>query len=389
MPHPQLERPYGISIALQSPMRLSKPLVLLLLSFFVSFGAFAFEPDKRLQIELGNPCAELLETRNLEGESKLPETLKVYIHNVENLSHSVGKQERISATHFRPSTSDRNRGMDQKPQWKKNELIRLLLQEDPEVGTFTEVEDIEAAKELFNSHPQLKNKYELFLIEGNDERGIDILTFVRKSLPLRVVYESYKTSTWMDPIEKKQNPLFSRDIPVLSLYVKGATKPSYVFMGNHAKSKRDRPGDQNSNLWRAAQYVGARMIYEKYRKQFGNDVQFLFQGDFNLNVQKDPALNPIREVLQSAFAFSPDPIYYDIITHTFHPRGQSEPEYNHMDDIRISTNMHGNVLQIYVVNMRDRNGRPLPLPLTYDERSEQPSDHWPVSAQFKAKWILE
>ncbi len=366
-----------------------KWLYLFLLSYFVSFGAFAFEADKKLQIELGNPCAELLESRNLEGSSKLPETLKVYIHNVENLSHSVGKQERVSATHFRPSTSDRNRGIDQKPQWKKDELVRLLLQEDPDVGTFTEVEDIEAARELFSSHPQLKGKYELFLIEGNDERGIDILTFVRKSLPLRAVYESYKTSTWMDPVEKKQNPLFSRDIPVLSLFVRGATQPSYIIMGNHAKSKRNRPGDENSNIWRTAQYIGARKIYEKYRQKYGSDVQILFQGDFNLDVQRDNALDPVREVLQSAFAFAPNATHpFDIITHTYHPRGQVQPEYNQMDDIRISENMQGNVLQIYVVNMRDRFGNPLPLALTYEERSKQPSDHWPISARFKAKWIL-
>lgn len=371
-------------------MKIAQWLYLFLLSYFVSFGAFAFEADKRFQIQLGNPCAELLEARNLNGTAQLPNELKVYIHNVQNLSHSVGKQERVSATHFRPSFSDRNRGLEAKPQWQKNELVRLLLQEDPDVGTFTEVEDIEAAKELFNSHPRLNGKYELFLIEGNDERGIDILTFVRKSLPLRAVYESYKTTTWMDPVEKKQNPLFSRDIPVLSLYARGASKPSYIIMGNHAKSKRNRPGDENSNIWRAAQYMGARMIYEKYRQKFGPEVQFFFQGDFNLDIQRDSALDPVREVLQSAFAFAPESIHpFDIVTHTYHPKGKSQPEYNQMDDIRISENMQDRVQQIYVVNMRDQYGNPLPLALTYEERSKQPSDHWPVSARFKAKWITE
>lgn len=349
---------------------------------------FAFEPDKRFQIQLGH-CEHLLIEKTLDGTGEPPEKLKVYDHNVMNLSGSVGKFDRISATQFTPSKSDRNRGVEKKPQWMKEELVRLLLQEDPDVGSFTEVEDIAAAKELFEFNILLKNKYELFLIEGNDGRGIDILFFVRKSLPVRVTYESHKAATWYDPVEGKQNLLFSRDIPVLSLYLKGAKTPSYVFMGNHAKSKRDRPGDKNSNLWRQAQYIGARMIYEKYRQKFGENVQFLFMGDFNLDVQRDDALDPVREVLQSAFAFSPDNIHpFDIITHTYHPR-EGQAEYNHMDDIRISENMHGSVLQIYVVNMRDQYGNPLPLPLTYKERSRQPSDHWPIFAIFKARWIRE
>jgi len=350
---------------------------------------FAFEPDKRFQIQLGD-CRDLLIKKTLPGTGEPPEQLKVYDHNVMNVGASVGKFDRTSSTEFQPSKSSRNRGVKEKPQWMKEELVRLLLQENPDVGVFTEVEDIRAAKELFEFNILLKDKYELLLIEGNDERGIDILFFVRKSLPVSIVYESHKTTTWHDPVENKQNLLFSRDIPVLSLYLKGSKTPSYVFMGNHAKSKRDRPGDKNSNLWRQAQYIGARMIYEKYREKFGEDVQFLFLGDFNLDVQRDDALDPVREVLQSAFAFSPNLIHpFDIITHTYHPRGREMAEYNHMDDIRISENMHGSVLQIFVVNMRGEFNNPLPLPLTYRERSKQPSDHWPISALFKARWIRD
>ena len=381
-------------------------LITAVLPVFVSLSAFAFQPDKRFEIDLGQPFCE---SAILGGTAELPNTLKILSWNVQNVGQAVGKQERTSATSFERSKSDRDRGFAPKLPWQKDEILRILLTENPDVATFTEVESLRAANELIDSNPTLKARYQKFLIEGNDERGIDILTLVRKSLPVTARYESFKGATWKDPAEgDRRNPLFSRDVPALSLFAKGAKTPSYIVLGNHAKSMRHRPGDDNSEEWRTAQYQGIRQIYEFYREKYGDRPQIILQGDFNLDVQKDPALDPVREVLTSAFEMSPAPIDpRSIITHTFHPREVTNreelrrfrwarPTYRNlpaekrqMDDIRLSHNMEGRVLKIYIVQMRGEGGLELTYANSYRERQRQPSDHWPLAAELEAFWILD
>ncbi len=43
-------------------------------------------------------------------------------------------------------------------------------------------------------------------------------------------------------------------------------------------SMRDRPGDEDSRLWRGAQYEGMRQIYDQYRGVYGPRPGTILQG---------------------------------------------------------------------------------------------------------------
>lgn len=302
--------------------------------------------------------------------------LKVGSYNVLNLFENVGKHvpdpdnpgklKKISEARPKEEASLRAQG-------------RIILENDLDVVTLAEVENIAALRD-FNER-FLDGKYAVHLIEGNDERGIDVAFLVKKDLPLSVEQRSHKEETWLDPVlGGGPRALFSRDLTALVVRVPGKAQPLFVMFGTHYKSKRDRDGDPESGLLRAAQVRRTAEIVSRYRAEFGDGVPMMLAGDFNGEVGKDAAFRPLFEAagLSDSFDALPNPPSdKDRVTHTFHPKGGAT-HAGQMDAVLVSGALRGAVKRAEVYRYKNDDGTVRALPATYEERSRNPSDHFPV-----------
>lgn len=352
----------------QSGSRFKRASVLfLLLTCLTIFGSPATVlAQQQCKTVLGIQSAQT--TRTFESIKEL----KVMTFNVENLYWSKGKFDWVSSSAMRPR-------QDRPPQPKKEvdiEKIRNIIKdENPDIAILTEVESLEALQHL--TEKNLEGLYRPFLIEGNDPRGINIGFIVKADLPFLVEHQTHKDLTWYDPIDKQEAKVFSRDLPALLLRKNSLSNPFLIILGNHAKSKRNRPGDYQSDIWRWEQYKAAAKIVEDYKKKYPG-VPVMLGGDFNTDVNTAPEVKPLLAVLQSGFlvAQTATPVQ-DRITHTYHPH-DGPSEYKQMDDIKISAELAKQVIEARVVRYKDPNGAILPFAKNFGQRELQPSDHFPV-----------
>jgi predicted Rossmann-fold nucleotide-binding protein len=303
--------------------------------------------------------------------------LKVGSYNVENLFEMVGKHVPDPAN---PGSLRKVSDAKPKPDWALREEGKIILENDLDIVTLAEVEDIQALED-FNRR-FLEGKYRTFLIEGNDERGIDIAFLVKKDLPFEIEQRSHKEETWIDPVlGGAPRTLFSRDLTSLVVRASGKAKPLFVLFGTHYKSKRDRDGrDPESVIMRTAQVERTAEIMGRYRAEFGADVPMMIAGDFNGAVAEEAAYKPLFGAagLTDSFDASPKPASAeDRITHTFHPRG-GPAHRAQMDAVLVSKSLRGAVQSAKVYRYKNPDGTERPIPSTYEERELNPSDHFPL-----------
>jgi len=131
---------------------------------------------------------------------------------------------------------------------------------------------------------------QVMVIDGNDERGIDVGLMTRKGFVLDLM------RSHVDDRDGAGNPIFSRDCP--EYYVTTPAGATLLVMVNHFKSKGFGSA-QSSNARRRAQAERTRAIYEK-RIAEGLDYIALI-GDLNDTPDSSP-LAPLKEsTLKDAF----------------------------------------------------------------------------------------
>lgn len=298
--------------------------------------------------------------------------LRVMSFNVENLFENLGS---IHQSDLKKMPKPKPNEPAPPKTVEEVQAIRDEIGEEmPDIAVLEEVENIAALDKLIDG-PPIQGKYMALLIEGNDPRGIDVGFLVRKDLGIKVQIESHKDMRWMDPVDRKEKQIFSRDLPALIL---GETEnPKMIVLGNHAKSKRDRAGDPQSIGLRTAQYEAAAKIVRDYKSSFPK-VGIILAGDFNTDVQEGVEINPIRELLFSAFDVAKDTVpLSDRGTHVYFPP-KGPREIHQMDDVRVDESLKESVLSARVGRYQTADGQVLPLPRSFKERDLQPSDHFPV-----------
>jgi hypothetical protein len=300
-----------------------------------------------------------------------------------NLFQKVGKHERRA-----DGSLERVSGPVDKEEASRRDQAAAILAEDMDVVVLQEVENIAALEQFAAEH--LGGAYRAFLIEGNDERGIDVAFLVKKDLPFEVEQRSRKGETWRDPAQGgREVPLFSRDLTSLVIRAAGRPQPLAVLFGTHMKSKRDRPGDPDSELQRRAQAERTAAILRETREEFGPAVPVLIAGDFNGDLTHDAALRPIFEAgFVDGFDAAPAPTApEDRVSHTYHPRGGAAQAHQ-MDGVVISKDWARLVRRTHAHRYKDGQGRDKPIPATYAQRSENPSDHFPVVLELDFAGLL-
>lgn len=276
--------------------------------------------------------------------------------------------------------------------------------------------------EIFDRH-YLANAYGEHYFPGNDTRGIGLGSFVQPNFPFAREYRSYAHLRWNDPVldgitligsekpvlkgEKNPVPVFKRDLGVTFLYSRasyGASKqerkPTMIHINYHGKSRRDRPGDGESRMWIGNELFQMGKVLDELRAEFGEDVPLVVSGDFNVGPESEE-MSPIRDRLINPFQekkFLP-PMQSDLITHSFHPREpvNTTPEisfrrpyanpanpavYSAVDQVWVNAAALALFQEIEVVQYKDEFGHPYPVPATYEERAQLPSDHRLV------RWVM-
>lgn len=323
-------------------------------------------------------CAQVLIGPSTEISAQETQKLKILVFNLNNvfIKDAAVKRGDVETVLQRADTSFKSeKNLDRER--------KIIKEQDPDIFIGTEMHLIEDAKEFMKADPALNNKYWVFLKEGNDDRGINIVTYVKKSLGFRYKLTSYKDLTWKDPVTKKVRPLFSRDLPVLTMSRPGESKPTLIVIGNHAKSQRSDPEDRDpsSQRHRTAQYEAVKEIVLKLKKLYGDDVAIILGGDYNTDTLTAPELSPIRNLLKSVFDSIEGKTFTmaERITHYFF--GRDGRIGHQLDDIRVSGKIK--VLDAHVVRYEDERGRIMRAPRTFEERQQQPSDHSPIVAEIE------
>lgn len=337
---------------------------------------FRKKPRNPQDTRPSNKPAPRVQTRPLETVTQL----KVMAYNVENLFMHLGKFERMSDEEFKRITD-----AEVKPVEELEGVAKAITESDPDMIVLEEVEGLAAIQRF--SEDYLGNTYEAMSVDGNDERGIQIGFLVKRDLPLNITLESHKDATWEENGQTKK--LFSRDAPALVVRRKTDSSdamPVLVFIGVHGKSQRDRGNDKRSVQLRTAQYEEVGRIIDGYQATYGKDVPLMVGGDFNIDVRTEDDVKAVRARLLDPF---------DIkgikgearMTHTFHPRGGSTSSHQ-LDAVFVSPSLKQSVEQVVVYRYKDENGNQKPLPNSFEERSQNPSDHFPVMVTISTEEVF-
>lgn len=150
----------------------------------------------------------------------------------------------------------------------------VIADMDPDILAVVEAED-RPALARFNENvlelEQGKDKAfaHTMLIDGNDERGIDVGLFAKKGFPV-VGMRSH-----VDDVGKNGEPVFSRDCAEYEFEVNGS---KLLLMANHLKSKGFGKAS-TSNERRQAQAERIAAIYKERQKEGWKNI--VIAGDFN------------------------------------------------------------------------------------------------------------
>ncbi|TPW20037.1 MAG: hypothetical protein FD126_2089, partial [Elusimicrobia bacterium] len=302
--------------------------------------------------------------------------LRVGTYNVLNLMEKVGKHVPDPAN---PGKMIKVSERTPKEEWQLREQAKAILELNLDVVALQEVETI-AALDEFNQR-YLGGAYKTMLIEGNDPRGIDIAFLVKKDIPFSVEQRSHKGETWNDPTQGgAQTTIFSRDLTSLVVRAPGIAKPLFVLLGTHFKSKRDRPGDPDSEVLRTAQMKRAAEVAARYKAEFGDDVPLMLAGDFNGDLNGGPEFAPLwgEAGLTNSLDLGDKPLRgEDRVTHTYHPK-DGPSHFAQMDGVLVSKSLAGLVRRAEIYRYKNPDGTVKPIPRTYKEREKNPSDHFPL-----------
>lgn len=301
-------------------------------------------------------------------------------YNVENLFNYQGKygyDEQGMWTQLKPPLT--------KPEARFLRLKDNIERANPDIMTWQEVENFQAAEDFVNTY--LGGKYRVILIEGNDGRGIDVAILVKKDLPFDVISQSHRE------VAKEGQKLFSRDFVVSEFHLAGAKdgdEPLFKIMNTHNKSQRDSPGDPGSVKKRLTQIQEqAKILLAEEKKH--PDVPAFVVGDMNADIRSASEFQPLWDIgYKDSFDLVSSPIPLEMrVTQSFFP--ESGPtKHNQLDGILASKKAQdaGIVQQMEIVNDLDANGNPLPLPQSFQDREKQASDHRAILMHFDFQKIF-
>lgn len=281
-----------------------------------------------------------------------------------------------------------------KDKTKVEDIAHMIKAINLDVCALSEVGGL-SSLEVFVSQ-YLENKYDVHLIEGNSDRGIEVGYLVKKDLPLNIQLISHKDKTLdfiypndeienekakdegLEPPHGKQK--FSRNVLELQL-IHQISKLQFNIFLVHFKSQWDRRGDDfKGRGHRQAEAKGLADILQE-RKSHSPKAHIILIGDFNGRVkgeQVDPEFDSLRAL-----------DFKDILEVKDLPQNekfsmvqfnQGQREFIQLDYVLIQDETLPLIDKdkSSLIRFRDRQGNQIPLPKTIYDRNRLPSDHYPL-----------
>ncbi len=313
--------------------------------------------------------------------------LKCIVFNAENLFllsdfHWDGDIQKITEREWQElnrSTPQRNKEL-----YKLNAIKEMIFKEDPDLILLCEVggyESLANFNRLF-----LTSRYEVALIEGNSNRGIDVGYLIKKNLQFRLQLESYKDRDikLIYPHEglRSKPYFFSRDVSELSIYKNSSQTPFLVFFLVHLKSRLDPERiDPNGFERRKAEVKALIEIYKERRQKWGADCSMVIAGDFNGNASSansDEEFAPIHSCgdFKDIFELAQTPTEQRG-SFLAMPRGQ-KLDLKQIDFVFLNSAAQSLLQLESVQTLRFRTPRGTDLPQNLDEKLSLASDHIPL-----------
>jgi endonuclease/exonuclease/phosphatase family metal-dependent hydrolase len=262
----------------------------------------------------------------------------------------------------------------QKPLAKVWGAARAILDIDADVYLLTEVGGRDSL-ENFNRH-FLGDRYEPCFVEGNSRRSIDLGFLVRKGLGLDFETRSNKDApVEVHTYQGKYVARFSRDVAELRL--RDGAGLRLILLLVHLKSKLSTDQDFRGKDGRTAEAIALAGLYNDLRAACP-EAPIVVGGDFNaelasleLELLNHTDLADFHELLGTPPAERISLIHFDLAD-------QAHPQT--LDYLLVSPHLRQAIVRERSFTYRYRGfyGVPEPLPRSFRERAQLPSDHYPV-----------
>jgi endonuclease/exonuclease/phosphatase family metal-dependent hydrolase len=264
----------------------------------------------------------------------------------------------------------------QKPLYKIFGLAKAIQDIDPDILLCCEVGGQECL-ENFNKY-FLNNEFDVYFMEGNSIRNINLGFLVKKELHCRIEVKTNKnTKVQINDYQKVYNGRLSRDVAELQLIDGKTSKISLILLLTHLKSKISTDRDYKGNSIRAGEVKALTSIYENLRSKYPN-VPIIVGGDFNSNIDcpEFSSLNS-SDLIDPFIALNKQ---FDERVSLVHFNYEEEPEPNILDYLLISPHLSDKIdgNETYTYRYRGFYDIPNELPKTLKERWCMPSDHYPI-----------
>jgi len=272
---------------------------------------------------------------------------------------------------------------------KTKALAQCILEEGPHLIALNEVgglESLENFNRLF-----LRDSYQVFLEEGNSDRGIDVGYLVRRDWKktFKLISHKERPINFLYPHEiggeaNKKSHLFSRDCSELQVFSStDSSEPDLIFFLVHLKSKLDTDGiDPFGNLRRGAEVATLVSIYEDSKVKYPKASRVVL-GDFNgvaRGDKREPEFDVIYERTDLKNALELAQVEEEFCTTQVQFARTGKRSLFQFDYIFLSEDLHAKLdpNETYVYRYKNDLGIHSSLPTNFDEKVAQPSDHYPV-----------
>lgn len=318
-------------------------------------------------------------------------TLRLVQFNVENLFlfldlYNGQDLSKITEAEWQKFSSS---STPNKSLYKTRALAAAIEDMAPDILMLNEVGGLDSINN-FNEH-FLRSQYTVYLKEGNSRRGIDVGYLIRKGLPSKPLLITHRDRPiqFLYPHENQtpsggKSHYFSRDVAELRLFDPGQNSPRLVVLLTHLKSKLDTERiDPEGRLRRAAELRTLSEIYNEVKKELDGKAPIIVAGDFNGIASPnntEPEFHPLYDStdLLEVFETLQKPKEERYTQVQISPL--LAPQYLQIDYIFASPHLRDRIVrdETFVYRFRDHLGQVIPPPRNLDERSQLPSDHYPV-----------
>jgi len=304
--------------------------------------------------------------------------LKICSYNVENLFlaleyHRGEPFDGLSEMQFRDLALAQFRRR-QKPLRKLWGLAQAMLDISADIFMLVEVGGADSLHN-FNRH-FLENRYDVYFLEGNSKRNIDLGFLVRKERHLSVeAHSNRELPVDVHAYQGSYRAKFSRD--VAELRILDGDHPALICLLTHLKSKISSDQDFRGTDLRSGEARALKNLYEARREKFPG-VPILIGGDFNADLGSEE-LKPLRESdltdFQDLIGTAPEER-----TTIIHINYHAEALHQVIDYILVSPELKNGVIAegSGVYRYKGFYDIPDPLPATLKEKFRLPSDHYPL-----------